>query len=588
METRPLIALLFLLVFTTPIGAVAQVTTTTDHSGITLHMAGPGAQAPAPMAQPSNPGTESSALAAADQLFVAGKIQEAIVRYQAVANANPGAVQAQVGLIRCYLMLQKLDDAQRAATTALAVKPDSPLLLTTVGDLQFRQGKIPEAEKSYVKAENLKPDEAAPHLGLARVYRSYSLYRHAYDEMKRAHDVAPGDVAVQLLWFNSLPMHDRVPAVEAFLVGPGAQYPQVTRALQQYLAFLKKNADAPVHACKVLSKVEETNTKLYAVPRPGTELGASGLVVKVNKEDMRLALDTGASGILLGRAAAEKAGVQRLAYQPIVGMGDSGQQGGYTAVADRIRIGDLEFQDCVVRVTEAATPVTGQDGLVGADVFSAYLIDIDIPGAKLRLSPLPKRPDEAAAPAALKTATQDNPEFDSDSQSGESSTASEKAASQQAANLPKDAYVAPDMTGWTKVYRFRNVLLVPTRVDGTGPLLFMIDTGSFSNILSTQAAHEVTQIRSDPNMQIKGLSGSVSKVYRADKAALQFGRYEQQNQDIVTFDLAAVSKQTGTEVSGILGFAMLRILQIKIDYRDGLVDFLYDPKHLPKQVHLNK
>ena len=34
---------------------------------------------------------------------------------------------------------------------------------------------------------------------------------------------------------------------------------------------------------------------------------------------------------------------------------------------------------------------------------------------------------------------------------------------------------------------------------------------------------------------------------------------------------------SGTEVSGILGFAMLRMLQVKIDYRDGLVDFDYKP-----------
>jgi hypothetical protein len=144
------------------------------------------------------------------------------------------------------------------------------------------------------------------------------------------------------------------------------------------------------------------------------------------------------------------------------------------------------------------------------------------------------------------------------------------------------------MANWTKVYRFKHILLVPTLVDKTGPMLFMIDTGSFSNVLSTRAAREVTQIRSDPATQVSGLSGSVAKVYRADKAALQFGHYEQQNQDIVTFDMSSISKSTGTEVSGILGFAMLRILQIKIDYRDGLVDFIYNPNHLPKGMRIGK
>ena len=237
--------------------------------------------------------------------------------------------------------------------------------------------------------------------------------------------------------------------------------------------------------------------------------------MKINNQEMHLALDTGSSGVLLGRAAAEKLGLQRLAYQPIMGVGDAGQQGGFTAVADRIRVGDLEFQDCIVRVTEAAAPVTGQDGLIGSDVFSAYLIDIDIPSAKLRLSPLPKRSDETTASHCIEDDSQDSQELEA----GEES-APGKSAAPLLTNLPKDAYVAPEMANWSKAYRFRSLLLTPTKVDGTGPLLFLIDTGSFSNVLSTRTAQQITQIRSDPNLSVKGMSGTVSNVYRADKATL--------------------------------------------------------------------
>ncbi len=551
-------------------------------SGMSIQLGNSSPQAtPSTQAGAALPNT----LAAADQLFAAGKVPEATVRYQALVKADPTSEGAQVGLLRCYLVQGKLDDAQAAADRALAVLPKAPLLLTTVGDLQYRLGKLPEAERSYIKAENLKPTEPAPYLGLSRVYRAFSLYRRAYDNMKKARELAPDDLAIQLLWFNSLPQAERIPSLEAYLAGPAGQNQRLARPMGQYLAFLKKNAAAPVHACKLVSNVQETNTKLLAVPRGQNPLGASGLVVKINKEDLHLALDTGANGILLGRAAAEKAGLQKLAFQPIAGMGDAGQQGGYTAAVDRIRIGDLEFQDCVVRVTDAATPVTGQDGLIGSDVFSSYLIDIDIPGAKLRLSPLPKRPDAAPAPPVLKTQTQDPQEIAAENPEEEA------AAAKAAAPVfppPKDAYVAPEMAQWTKVYRFRNLLMVPTKVDRTGPFLFMIDTGSFSNILSTRTAQLVTRVTSDSSMQIKGMSGNVSQVYRADKAALWFGRYEQQNQDVVTLDLNAVSRQSGVEVSGILGYAMLRILQVKIDYRDGLVDFVYDPHRLPKQVTLKK
>jgi hypothetical protein len=44
---------------------------------------------------------------------------------------------------------------------------------------------------------------------------------------------------------------------------------------------------------------------------------------------------------------------------------------------------------------------------------------------------------------------------------------------------------------------------------------------------------------------------------------------------MVRFDLTNVSNAASTEISGVLGFAMLVMLEMKIDYRDGLLDFTY-------------
>jgi len=46
---------------------------------------------------------------------------------------------------------------------------------------------------------------------------------------------------------------------------------------------------------------------------------------------------------------------------------------------------------------------------------------------------------------------------------------------------------------------------------------------------------------------------------------------------MVAFDLTSTSSSIGTEVSGTLGFDMLNLLDIKLDYRDNLVDFQYNP-----------
>ena len=116
-----------------------------------------------------------------------------------------------------------------------------------------------------------------------------------------------------------------------------------------------------------------------------------GLPTKLNDRNVRLLLDTGAGGIMVGRKVAEKAGLTRISAAHYGGIGDKGLQHGYTAVADHIRIGELEFQDCVVAVSDKAS-ITEEDGLIGADVFGSYIVDIDLPGMRLKLSPLPKRP----------------------------------------------------------------------------------------------------------------------------------------------------------------------------------------------------
>ena len=535
----------------------------------------------------AGPAAQKAEFDSAYTLYRSGKYAEAAAKFQALVKADPKMVLAQAGLVHSLLREQKIDDAQAAAIRALTLQPNSGPLVTTMGDVQFRLGEMPEAERSYLKAQSLTPNDPAPYIGVARVYRAYSLYRRAFDQLNRAHQIAPDNPDMQRMWLGMLPPSERIAAIETYLASGRAEDPEEVAALRRDLDLLNALVNKPAHPCRLVSKVQETNTKLLVLPSGQSHLGASGLEVKLNGHGSRLALDTGTSGILVRSDAAAKAGLTRIGELSIGGLGDTGQQRGYVAVAGKIRVGDLEFDDCVVRVVDSAGP-GDNDGLIGTDVFGAYLIDIDIPGQKLRLSPLPKRPEEAAAPTALNSTgeTHGAPE-DNVENGGEPVPRSQaKPATATNPHLPKDAYVAPEMARWTKVFRFRHILLIPTFVDGAGPMLFMIDTGSFNNILSTRAGREVTKVRADSRTTVRGLSGNVANVFRADKATLRFGHYEQENQNIMTLDLSSVSKSAGTEVSGILGFEMLRILQVKIDYRDGLVDFLYDPKHLPKGLSL--
>ena len=246
-------------------------------------------------------------------------------------------------------------------------------------------------------------------------------------------------------------------------------------------------------------------------------------------------------------------------------------------MADHIRVGELEFEDCVVQVAEKM-PTPDEDGLIGADVFSSYLIDIDMPGQKLRLSPLPKRPDEAVARTALSSQDESRASV-KNGDNKETSPSGQPTSGSQPSRLPRDRYIAPEMASWLQIFRFGHELLIPTRVNDSKPMLFLIDTGAFDNILSTTAAQRVSNLLADTRgVNVRGLSGSVDKVYRA-KAKVQFGHFANSDLYMLTLDMSKVSRITGTEVSGVLGFAMLSAMHLKIDYRDGLVDFTYNPKH---------
>jgi hypothetical protein len=226
-------------------------------------------------------------------------------------------------------------------------------------------------------------------------------------------------------------------------------------------------------------------------------------------------------------------------------------------------VGPLDFRDCPVQVS--AKNIAGHDGMVGPDFFSQYLVTLDFPGQMLRLSQLPKW-----------EASEDPPAESSSSQRDPGSAPAE-ARSEDPDHETKDGDLPPGMGSYTRIFRFGHMLLVPTSVNDSPKRLFLMDSGSDHCYVSPEAAREVTKVSDDPDTRVLGLGGSVKKVYRADKATLMFGGYKQENQDLISFDLSGLSQNTGTEISGTLGFALLRVLKVTIDYRDGLVDFSYDP-----------
>jgi len=471
--------------------------------------------------------------------------------------------------------MKDVRQASETATKALEVADSVPVHVAT-GEVYFREGKLRAAEDEWVKVVNSGRQDAHAYMGLARINWAISMHRTGWTMIEKAHAIDPSDPDIRRAWMHRLNTKDRIKFLEEYLAGENNDDEETRNSMRHYLEYLQARAKDPRGACHLVGKTTKTETPLVRLLEDPVHLRAYGLTVEVNGHKTKLMLDTGASGILINRTLAEKAGVTRLADLDVGGIGDKGQKSGYRALADSLKVGGLEFQNCTVQVLDKRS-VVGEDGLIGADVFSSFLVDIDFPNEKLKLSELPRRPDDPVSGANLKLESEEDEESEEPASENARASSSPKDSKAKASG-PQDRYIAPEMQSYTRVFRFGHLLLVPTSVGDVPGKLFLLDTGAFLNQITPEAAREVTKVHGDSDTIIHGLSGSVNKVYRADKAVLQIGNLKQENPDLVAFDLTPMSNDVGTEISGTLGFAMLGMLDIKIDYRDGLVDFSYDRK----------
>jgi tetratricopeptide (TPR) repeat protein len=495
----------------------------------------------------------SPTLAVAQQLYRTGRFDEALAAYKPIAEAGGAdGAAAYAGIARVYLRLRNPASALDAAEKGVALTPGKAPATVALGEVDFRLGKLADAEKLWLASiRNCEPDGRA-HLGEARLARATSNYLRARHEIEAAHKIDPHDPDIERVWMSSLTREERIKALQERIGDQTDDDADEKNGLAQMLALLEDESENPMHSCKLARPVESTNAKFTPLMIDANRIRGYGLEVKFNGQSAKLLLDTGASGILINRKVAEKAGIHSVVKTEMKGIGDKGTMGGFVGVADSIRIGDLEFKGCFVEVSDRRS-VADTEGLIGADVFARYLVELNFPDAKFKLTQLPPIPDQANTAVSL-----------------ESHPSS-------AVHL-HDRYIAPEMKDYSRVYKFGDHLLIPTLVNKSAEYrLFMIDTGAFDNLISKVAARETTGVSGDANTTVKGLNGSVSQVYRADSVMLTFSHFRQKHDDMVSFDMTNISDATGTEVSGILGFNMLRMLDIKIDYRDGLVDFQYDP-----------
>jgi tetratricopeptide (TPR) repeat protein len=505
--------------------------------------------------------TASDPLASANALLNSRNYADAAAAFKAVLAKDPASAGAHVGLVRSLLRSSQLNEALAAGKNAVQAAPSSALVHATLGDVNFRIGELSDAEAEYKAALKLDSNSARGLYGMGRLYKMLSMYKHAKDAFTKSHEADPSDQAITREWLETLPRTERFAAYEKTLGKHASTGSEAAATGQDDLSNTAKifKAEAEKKPWVVVGGTRPVQLKIQPYGREwaavdfkksnegGAMSRAKGYSLQAKFNDRAgatLLLDTGAFGILIGNKLAEKAGAVKIADSSFSGVGE-GSTSSYLAWVDNIKIGDLEFKDCIVEVS-SKSEILNERGIIGTNVFEDFLVTLDFRDQKVLLAPLPKNP-----------------------------------ASTGAEDEALDRYVAPEMQSFAKFYRFDHEILVPTvlgtaKKNATG--LFMLDTGADSNSISVDLARKITGVSYEQGV-VTGVSGKINELFSGDQVFLHFAGVHVQSNDITAFDYRSLSRGNGADIAGFIGITSLVQMKMTIDYRDGLL------KLEPYQVH---
>ena len=471
----------------------------------------------------------------AEKELFGARYKAAAQLYAKVLESDPSQSDAYYGLVRALLRDHRSQEAYAAADEALKKCPNSAAAQTAAGLATYRRGDLGKAEQYFRAALKLDPAYPGALQGLASIHSAVSRPKTARDLLLAAYHNSPGDPELMLAYANTLKRAEHIAALQRALAILDAESEEA-RNVRAHIASDLAVGDRKLR--RLVSPYETSRIKLVRILNGTQQTRGVGLHVRLNRrQSALLMLDTGASGISISPKAAEHAGLEMLGDQSsdAKGIGDKAVQASFRYLVSELQAGDVTFADYPVSVFRAAKS-PDYDGLIGADVFAKFLVTLDFPRMEVALEP---RADDAS------------------SESDE----------------PVDAN--PPASGFQRLFRFGNHLAVPTYINGSGPTLFMIDSGSSANLVDTATASEASKVHRDYVTRVTGLQGQVKQVSEAENVSLAFAGFRQVNSSLVAISLERLGDDMRVAFGGVLGMPVLSNLKVTIDYREGTARFEY-------------
>ena len=471
------------------------------------------------------------------ELYREHELPKAAAKFKDATELSSSDAAALAWLARLQLMLWDPGGAAVSADKAIRLDRNLPTAQSAMAEVFYRQGKLAEAQEIFRAIVLADKPDARAYLGLAKIHWATGNYKSAKQVIDHAHNLDPKDPEIFWRWYATLGVPEqRTALLEALasVSNPGANQ---TAQLKRAVDVLDEREKRPPSGCKLVSPVSSTEIQMGMLSNGPNNWHGFEIPAKLNDVKVTLRIGTASEAITISARAAERAGLQRLPENRFTGVRNFKQLPANRGYVDTITLGDLQFKNCYVSVVEHLQ-FEGADGLIGTNLLEDFLVDLDFPDKMLRLSPLAPLPDLPPVELALHSEMPIKPD-------------------------PHNRIVPEKYASFTKVFRVGRDLLIPTQVNDSQPQLFLLDATGWDSMIASGLAKKVSKVS---ETRFKNL-------YTTEELTLRFGEFRAQPLRLFATDLKHFSDDAETEISGILGFAFLSVLDINLDYRDHLVRF---------------
>ena len=124
-----------------------------------------------------------------------------------------------------------------------------------------------------------------------------------------------------------------------------------------------------------------------------------------------------------------------------------------------------------------------------------------------------------------------------------------------------------------------NLVVLPTRVNGSQELPFILDTGASATVIDRRQAGNLG-LSITPGADVSTGGGNV-EASQIKGVTLKIGDLSLPDLNVVAIDLAGLSAGLGQPIAGILGYDVFQRYVVEIDYAPGLVSFHEPARYVP-------